>query len=169
MKFKVGDKVLVTAGKDKGKKSVIVALLSRENKVIVKDVNLYYKHVKPFMDKPGERTRRERPLPVANIAVLNDQDQADRLAYRKTADGQKERFFKKTGKLAKVEKLEKSVKEDKKTKKKVKKDKTQADADLSISSQKLSQKAIETEKKANKKAIGKMAKIGRIRKTQDKG
>jgi large subunit ribosomal protein L24 len=169
MKFKVGDKVLITAGKDKGKKSVIVGLLPRENKVLVKDINLYFKHVKPFMDKPGEKIRRERPLPVANIAVLNDKDQADRLAYRKTADGQKERFFKKTGQLAKVEKLEKAVKEDKKSKKKDKKTSAKTDADLSLSSQKMSQKAIETEKKASKKAISKIAKIGRIRKTQDKG
>lgn len=95
MKFKVGDKVLITAGKDKGKKSVIVALLVKENKVVVKDINLYYKHIKPLMDKPGERTRRERPLSVANIAVLNDQDKPDRLAYRTTSEGQKERFLKK--------------------------------------------------------------------------
>ncbi len=169
MKFKVGDKVLITAGKDKGKKSVIVGLLTRENKVLVKDINLYFKHVKPFMDKPGEKIRRERPLPVANIAVLNDKDQADRLAYRKTADGQKERFFKKTGKLAKVEKLEKAVKEDKKAKKKAKKTTVQADLDQSISGQKLSQTAIETEKKSSKKAVSKIGKIARIRKTQDKG
>jgi len=164
MKFKVGDRVLITAGKDKGKKSVIVALLPRQNKVLVKDINLYYKHTKPFMDKPGEKTRRERPLPVANVAVLNDQDQADRLAYRKTADGQKERFFKKTGQLAKEEKLEKAVKVDKKAKKVKKKEST-----VTEDSQKLAQEAIEAEKKTAKRAASKIAKISRIRKTQDKG
>jgi large subunit ribosomal protein L24 len=168
MKFKIGDRVLITAGKDKGKKSVIVALLTRQNKVIVKDVNLYYKHTKPFMDKPGDKTRRERPLSVANIAVLNDQDQADRLAYRRTADGQKERFFKKTGQLAKVEKLEKSVKLDKKAKKTAKKAKKK-NLTATEDSQKLAQAAIAAEKKTAKKAAGKMAKISRIRKTQDKG
>jgi large subunit ribosomal protein L24 len=168
MKFKIGDRVLVTAGKDKGKKSVIVALLPRQNKVVVKDVNLYYKHVKPFMDKPGEKKYSERPLPVANIAILNDQDQADRLAYRRSADGQKERFFKKTGKLAKTEKLEKAVKEDKKAKKTAKKTKKNKNI-ISEDSQKLAQEAIEAEKKTAKKAISKIAKISRVRKTQDKG
>jgi len=167
MKFKIGDRVLVTAGKDKGKKSVITALLPRLNRVVVKDVNLYYKHTKPFMDKPGEKSRRERPLPVANIAVLNDQDQVDRLAYRRTADGQKERFFKKTGQLAKVEKLEKAVKADKKAKKSNKKSKKKEG--VTEDSQRLAQEAIEAEKKTAKKATSKVAKIARIRKTQDKG
>ena len=168
MKFKVGDRVLITAGKDKGKKSVIVTLLPRQNKVLVKDINLYYKHTKPFMDKPGEKTRRERPLPVANIAVLNDQDQADRLAYRKAADGQKERFFKKTGQLAKAEKLEKAVKTDKKAKKSAKKA-DKKESSIGEDSQRLAQEAIEVEKKTAKRAISKIAKISRIRKTQDKG
>jgi large subunit ribosomal protein L24 len=168
MKFKVGDKVLITTGKDKGKKSVVVALLTKENKVLVKDINLYYKHTKPYMDKPGEKTRSERPLSVANIAILNDQDQPDRLAYRFTTDGQKERIFRKTGQLAKVEKLEKTVKADKKTKKATKKTlkKESAITDLNPKS---SQTAIEAEKKAKKNIVNKISSIRRIRQTQDKG
>ncbi len=168
MKFKIGDRVLVTAGKDKGKKSVIVGLLAKQNKVIVKDVNLYYKHVKPFMDKPGEKKYSERPMSLAKVAILNDQDQPDRLAYRRTADGQKERFFKKTGQLAKVEKIEKAVKEVKKAKKIAKKAKAKEPA-LVEDSQKLAQEAIKVDKKSAKKVANKLTKTNRIRKTQDKG
>ncbi len=105
MKFKVGDKVLVTSGKDKGKKSEISAVFPAINKVLVKDVNLYFKHVKPFMDKPGEKRRSERPLSVAKIAILNDKDQADRIAYQVAADGKKERIFRKTGQIIKDQKV----------------------------------------------------------------
>jgi large subunit ribosomal protein L24 len=168
MKFKIGDRVLVTAGKDKGKKSVIVGLLPKQNKVIVKDINLYYKHVKPFMDKPGEKKYSERPMSLAKVAILNDKDQPDRLAYRRSADGQKERIFKKTGQLAKSEKLEKAVKEDKKAKKIAKKSKRKETV-ITEDSQKLAQEAIKVEKKSAKKAASKIAKISRIRKTQDKG
>lgn len=164
MKFKVGDRVLVTAGKDKGKKSVIVALLTKENKVLVKDVNLYYKHTKPYMDKAGEKTRRERPLPLANIAVLNDQDQPDRLAYRFTADGQKERIFRKTGQVAKIEKLEKTIKATQKANKTQKKDVAVADVN-----QKSAQAAIEIEKKTKKSAANRVTQMRKIRQTQDKG
>ena len=167
MKFKVGDKVIVTAGKDKGKKSVIVALLPKVHKVLVKDVNLYYKHVKPFMDKPGEKTHRERPLSVAKIAVLNDQDQADRLAYRLNSAGQKERYFKKTKAVAAVEKNEqKATKTAKKGKKATKKTDKKAKA---VETGLKAQEAIELEKKAARKASTKSAKVSRIRKTQEKG
>ena len=164
MKFKVGDRVLVTAGKDKGKKSVIVALLPKENKVVVKDVNMYYKHVKPFMDRPGEKARRERAMDVAKIAVLNDQDQVDRLAYRVTEAGKKERIFKKTGKVAKVEQVEKAVKAEAKAKKRSSSAKA---GKVTVSSK--AAEAIEADKKAAQKASVKASKMTRVRKTQDKG
>jgi large subunit ribosomal protein L24 len=105
MKLKIGDKVLVTSGKDKGKKSEIIAVFPALNKVLVKDINLYFKHIKPFMDKPGERRRSERSMSVAKVAILNDKDQADRIAYKITADGKKERIFKKTGQVIKDQKV----------------------------------------------------------------
>jgi len=166
MKFKVGDRVLITAGKDKGKKSVIVALLPREDKVIVKDVNLYVKHIKPFMDKPGEKVQRERAMSVAKIAILNDKDQADRLAIRSTTDGKKERFFKKTGQVAPTEKIDKAVKIDEKAKKKSKKASAVAE---NIEGNRLAQEAIRSEQKAINKATAKASKVTRVRKTQDKG
>jgi len=101
MKLKIGDKVLVTAGKDKGKKSEIIAVFPKEDKVIVKDVNLYVKHVKPMMDRKGEKVRRERSMSVAKVAILNDKDQPDRIAYKVTSSGSKERIFKKTGQVIK--------------------------------------------------------------------
>ncbi len=105
MKLKIGDKVLVTAGKDKGKKSEIIAVFPAMDKVLVKDVNLYFKHVKPFMDRKGEKIRKERPMSVAKVSILNDKDQADRIAYRVTTDGKKERIFKKTGQVIKDQKV----------------------------------------------------------------
>lgn len=110
MKLKIGDKVLVTSGKDKGKKSEIIAVFPAEDKVLVKDVNIYVKHVKPLMDRPGERIKKERPMSVAKVAILNDKDQADRIAYRVTADGKKERIFKKTGQVIATLKVAKAQK-----------------------------------------------------------
>jgi large subunit ribosomal protein L24 len=97
MKFKVGDKVLVTAGKDKGQKEEIVKVFPTQNRVIVKGANMYSKHIKPIGDKPGDKVRRERPLPVAKIAILNDKGEVDRIGYKVAKDGSKERVFKKTG------------------------------------------------------------------------
>ena len=98
MKFKIGDKVLVTAGKDKGLKSEIVQVHADKQEVVVKGANYYVKHVKPvaMLNKPGERIRKERPLSTAKIAILNDKDQPDRIGYKLDADGKKTRFFKKS-------------------------------------------------------------------------
>lgn len=99
MKFKVGDQVLVTAGKDKGQKSEIIAVLPAANKVIVKGVNMYTKHVKPMGDRAGDKVRRERSLDTAKIAIINDKNQVDRIGYKIAKDGSKQRVFKKTGKI----------------------------------------------------------------------
>jgi len=97
MKFKIGDKVIVTAGKDKGKKSEIIAVMPKIDKVIVKDANTYVKHIKPMMDRKGEKVRRERAMSPAKIAILNDKDQPDRIAYQIDKAGAKQRIFRKTG------------------------------------------------------------------------
>lgn len=104
MKFTIGDKVIITAGKDKGKKGEIVKTFPKKGTVLVKDINVYAKHVKPYAGKPGEIVRRERPLPTAKIAILNEKDQADRIGYKVTKDGKKERIFKKTGTVISVKK-----------------------------------------------------------------
>lgn len=96
MKFKVGDVVLVTGGKDKGKQGSILQVLPKEDRVVVAGVNLYTKHIKPMGGRAGDRVRKERALPTANVAILNDKKQPDRIGYRVAKDGSKERIFKKT-------------------------------------------------------------------------
>lgn len=107
MKFKVGDKVLVTAGKDKGIKSEIIAVLPKEEKVVVKDVNMYTRHIKAQPNKAGEKVRKERAMSTAKVAILNDADQADRIGYQVAKDGSKTRVFKKTGKVVPEKKIKK--------------------------------------------------------------
>lgn len=99
MKFKTGDIVLVTAGKDKGTKAKIIRVLPEKNRVVVEGVNMYTRHMKPFGGQAGQKIRKERPLPTANIAIINDKDQVDRIAYQVAKDGKKTRIFKKTGKI----------------------------------------------------------------------
>lgn len=100
MKFKVGDIVLVTGGKDKGKQGKIVKVLPLLNRVIVEGVNMYVKHIKPFAGRPGDKVKRERALPTANVAILNpDTKKTDRIGYTIAKDGTKARIFKKTGKV----------------------------------------------------------------------
>jgi len=115
MKFKVGDKVIVTSGKYKGQKSEIVTVYPQDNKVLVKGVNLYTKHVKamPAFNRPGEKIVRERPMNVAKIAILNDKGEADRIGYQINKDGSKVRVFKKSGAVIKATAPKEAEKEEK--------------------------------------------------------
>ncbi|MCA9369677.1 MAG: 50S ribosomal protein L24 [Pseudomonadales bacterium] len=97
MKLRVGDNVIVTAGKDKGVKSEITRVIPKSNKVVVRGVNMYVKHTKPMMGRSGERTRTERPLSTAKVAILNQEGAPDRVGYVVDKKGVKQRIFKKTG------------------------------------------------------------------------
>lgn len=98
MKFRVGDNVEVTSGKDKGKHGKVLRVYPKEGKVLVEGVNMYVRHIKPMQGRSGEKIRRERPLPAANVAIMNpDTGKVDRIGYKVT-NGKKVRVFKKTGK-----------------------------------------------------------------------
>ena len=79
MKFKVGDEVIVTSGKDKGKKGSVIAVFPKTDKVVISGVNVVVKHRKPFAGQPGERFTIEKPLSVAKIAIINDKGNPDRV------------------------------------------------------------------------------------------
>lgn len=106
MKLKVGDQVLVTTGKDKGRKGEIVKVFPTLDRVIVRGINLFTKHIKPYAGRAGEKKVSERPLPTANVAILNDLGQPDRIGFKVEKDGEKVRIFKKTGKA--IESLKKT-------------------------------------------------------------
>lgn len=98
MKFKVGDTVLVTAGKDKGKQGEITQVIVDKNAVIVAGVNMYTRNIKPMFGQAGQQVTKERPLATAKIAIVNDKGMPDRIGYSVAKDGSKTRVFKKTGK-----------------------------------------------------------------------
>jgi len=69
-KFKVGDEVQITAGRDKSKKGKIERIFLKENKVVVAGVNTYKRHRKVTRTQPAGIYEISRPLPVANIAII---------------------------------------------------------------------------------------------------
>lgn len=81
-KFKKGDTVLVTAGKDKGKTGEIIRVFPKKDTVVVKGANLYKKHVKPTQNTEGGMVSKERPLSTAKISHTQGGKQI-RFAQRK--------------------------------------------------------------------------------------
>ncbi|OGG00117.1 50S ribosomal protein L24 [Candidatus Gottesmanbacteria bacterium RBG_13_37_7] len=71
MKFKKGDEVIITAGKDLGKKAKIEKVLSKENGIFLPGLNVFKKHMKKRDEKnPGGIIEFSKPVAVSNIALI---------------------------------------------------------------------------------------------------
>jgi large subunit ribosomal protein L24 len=98
-KFKKGDTVLVVKGKDRGKKGVIMQVLTTSHRVIVEGVNILKKHVKPNKKNlQGGIIDITHPIQVANIRLIcPETEKPSRVGFKITRGGKKERIAKVSG------------------------------------------------------------------------
>ena len=97
MNFKTGDKVVVIAGKDKGKEGTITKTLRAENKVIVEGVNIVKKHVKPQGNQPGSIVEVEAPIHASNVMIIDPKTKkGTRIGHEIDKKGKKIRVSKKS-------------------------------------------------------------------------
>lgn len=101
MQVKSGDTVVITAGKDKGKKGKILTTISAEGRVIVEGINMLTKHKKPQgPTSPGGIIKMEGPIDVSNVMYYCDKDKTGvRIGYKFLEDGSKVRVCKKCGEV----------------------------------------------------------------------
>ena len=99
MKIVKGDKVVVIAGKDKGKEGVVQAVYPKVNKVVVEGVNVHKRHKKPTQQNPeGSIVEMYVPIDASNVAIVNPKTKkATRVGYSVDKDGKKVRIAKKSG------------------------------------------------------------------------
>jgi large subunit ribosomal protein L24 len=98
-KIKKGDRIVVIAGRDKGKKGDVARIVDDAH-VVVSGVNTVKKHAKPnpMKNQPGGIVTKEMPIHVSNVAIWNPVTQkADRIGFRVLDDGRKVRFYKSNG------------------------------------------------------------------------
>lgn len=88
MKIKVGDEVLVIAGKDKGKSGKVIKTFKEEQKVLVEQINMVKKHMKPNnANETGGIVERENPIHVSNVKKIVKE--AKEKAVKKTVKAKK--------------------------------------------------------------------------------
>ena len=99
-KFKRGDKIKVTIGKDKGREGTIEKILTKKNLALVPGVNIYKKHVKAAMtqDKKGGIFEIPRPLAFSKIALVCASCKKITRAGFLVKEGKKIRICRKCGK-----------------------------------------------------------------------
>ena len=79
MKIKLGDEVLVIAGKDKGKNGKVIKTLKKEDKVVVEGINIVKKHVKPRnSNDKGGIFDIEAPIHVSNVKKIEEEKKETR-------------------------------------------------------------------------------------------
>ena len=95
-KLKKGDKVVVLAGKDKGKEGEITSVDPKAGKAVVDGVNIAIRHQKQTQTNQGGRQPKAMPIDLSNLALLDSNGKPTRVGFR-MEDGAKVRFAKTTG------------------------------------------------------------------------
>ena len=94
-KIRKGDEVIVTTGKDRGRRGTVLEVMA-DDRVLVEGVNLAKKHVKPNpnVGEPGGIRDKAMPLDISNVLVFNPKTKkGERVGFRVGEDGSKVRVF----------------------------------------------------------------------------
>ena len=100
-KIRKGDDVVVIAGKDKGKRGSVLAVVS-DRQLVVEGVNVIKRHTKPNpnMGKPGGIVSKEAAVDVSNVMLFNAKaGKGDRIGFKVLDNGSKVRVFKSNGEV----------------------------------------------------------------------
>lgn len=103
-RIKKGDEVIVTTGKDKGRRGTVLEVFA-DDRVTVENVNVVKKHTKPnpMRGLEGGIVDKEMPLHVSNVMLFNPAtNKGDRVGYKILEDGKKVRYFKSNGEVIDV-------------------------------------------------------------------
>jgi len=103
-RIKKGDEVIVTAGKDKGRRGTVIKTFD-DDRVMVETINMVKKHTKPnpMQGTEGGIVEKEMPLNISNVMLFNPAtNKGDRVGFKVLEDGKKVRYFKSNGEVVDV-------------------------------------------------------------------
>ncbi len=95
-KLKKGDKVVVLAGKDKGKEGEITRVFPKDGKAVVDGINIAVRHQRQTQASQGGRVPVAVPVDLSNLALLDKNGKPTRVGFKMDGD-KKVRFAKTTG------------------------------------------------------------------------
>jgi large subunit ribosomal protein L24 len=100
-RIRKGDRVIVTAGREKGRQGTVIRVLA-DDRVLVENVNMVKKHQKPNpqLNQPGGIVQKEAPIHVSNVMLFNPATKkGDRVGFKTLDDGRKVRVFRSNGEV----------------------------------------------------------------------
>jgi large subunit ribosomal protein L24 len=96
-KIKKGDKVVVLAGKDKGKTGTVERVIPAEDRAVVGGINLVRRHTKQTASQDAGIFTKAAPIHLSNLAVADANGKPTRVGFKINSDGTKVRVAKSTG------------------------------------------------------------------------
>jgi large subunit ribosomal protein L24 len=100
LKIKKGDRVIVTSGRDKGKRGEVIQVMPRESRALVRGVNIVRRHQKQSAAQEGGIISKEGPIHISNLALEDPKDgEPTRVGFKFLEDGRKVRFAKRSGEV----------------------------------------------------------------------
>jgi large subunit ribosomal protein L24 len=100
LKIKKGDHVIVLAGRDKGKHGEVIKMIPKENRALVRGVNMVRRHQKQSASTEGGIISKEATIELSNLALEDPKDgKSTRIGFKFLADGKKVRFAKRSGEV----------------------------------------------------------------------
>lgn len=98
LKIKKGDNVIVLAGRDKGKRGEVIEVRPKENRALVRGINMVRRHQRQSASQEGGIVSKEGPIDVSNLAIEDPRDgKPSRVGFKTLADGKKVRIAKRSG------------------------------------------------------------------------
>lgn len=98
-KLKTGDKVIVLAGKDKGREGTIQSVDPKAGKAVVEGINIAVRHQKQSQMSQGGRIAKAMPIDLSNLALVDPKDGGPTRVGFRMEDGKKVRYAKKSGEV----------------------------------------------------------------------
>ncbi|MFL0693795.1 MAG: 50S ribosomal protein L24 [Agrobacterium tumefaciens] len=100
-KIRKGDKVVVLAGKDKGRTGEVVQVMPKEDRAVVRGVNMIVKRHQTPDRRPQEGgiIRKEAPIHLSNIAIVDPRTASRPASVSRSVDGKKVRVAKRSGEV----------------------------------------------------------------------
>ena len=97
-KIRKGDKVIVLAGRDKGRTGEVVEVRPTEGRAVVRGVNMVKRHQRQTAQQEGGIISKELPVHLSNIAIADPRDgKPTRVGFKLRDDGKKIRIAKRSG------------------------------------------------------------------------
>ena len=98
-KLKKGDRVVVLAGKDKGREGEITRVIPREGRAVVDGINVVIRHTRQSQQSQGGRIPQPAPIQLSNLALVDPKEGGPTRVGFKWVEGKKVRFAKKSGEI----------------------------------------------------------------------